>query len=56
MPFTRHPVGRVGAAQGDVLVHGDIVANLGRFTNHAETMVEEEIAANLGAGVNVYAR
>ena len=46
-------VGRVGAAQGDVLVDGDVVADLGGLADHDEAVVDEEIAADLRAGMDV---
>ena len=45
--------GRVGAAQRDVLVDGDVVADLGGLADHGEAMVDEEVRADLRAGMDV---
>src|SRR5688572_26417125 len=45
--------GRIGAAQGDVLVDGDLVADHRRLADHDEAVVDEEIASDLGAGMDV---
>ena len=45
--------GRVGAAERDMLVDGDVVADLGAFADHAEAVIEEEALADLGAGMDV---
>ena len=44
---------RVGAAQRDMLVNGDVVADLGALADDAEAVVEEEALADLRAGMNV---
>ena len=45
MAFPARAVGRVGATQSDILVHGDVIANLGSLADDAEAVIEEEIAA-----------
>ena len=44
---------RVGAAERDMLVDGDVVADLGGLADHAEAVVEEEALADLRAGMDV---
>ena len=44
---------RVGAAQRDMLVDGDVVADLGALADHAEAVIEEEALADLRAGMDV---
>ena len=44
---------RVGAAQRNVLVDRDVVADLGAFADHAEAVVEEETLADLRTGMDV---
>jgi hypothetical protein len=53
MALAADPGGRIGPAQRDVLVDGDIVADLRRFADHGEAMVDEEVAADPGAGMDV---
>jgi hypothetical protein len=48
-----HAVGRVGAAQRDALVDGHIVTDVGRLADHGEAVVDEQVAADLRAGMNV---
>ena len=44
---------RVGAAERDLLVDGDIVADLGAFADHAEPMIEEKALPDLRTRMNV---
>src|ERR1043165_2204865 len=42
-----------GAAEGDALVEHDVVADFGSFTDdHAHTVIDEEAAADDGAGMD----
>ena len=45
--------GRVGAAERDVLVDGDVVADLGGLADHGEAVIDEEALADLRAGMDV---
>lgn len=36
-----------------MLIDGDVVADFGAFSNHAETVIEKEALPNLSAGMNV---
>jgi hypothetical protein len=43
-----------GAAQGDAVVEGDVIADLGRLADHdAGPMIDEEAAADRAPGVDV---
>src|SRR5207248_11339914 len=53
MPLSANTLRRVGAAERHVLVNGDVVADLGRFANHAEAMVEKEALADPGTRMDV---
>ena len=53
MALAADPRRRIGPAQGDVLIDGDIIADLGGFADHGEAMVDKEIGADLGARMNV---
>src|SRR3546814_9508795 len=53
MGLARHSVSGVGAAQGDALVDGHLVADLGAFADHGEAVVDEEMAADGRAGMDV---
>src|SRR5690606_36935992 len=51
--FAALAVGGIGAAEGDALVDGHVVADLGGLTDHGEAVVDEEVAADLRAGMDV---
>ena len=45
-----------GAAQGDPVIDGAVVADLGGLTeNDAHAVVDEQLVADLGAGMNLNA-
>ena len=47
------PGRRIGPAQRDVLVDGDVVLDLGGLADHGEAMVDEEARADLRPGMDV---
>ncbi len=53
MALPADPVRRVGAAQRDILINGDVVANFRGFADHGEAMLDEEPRADLRTRMNV---
>ena len=53
MPLARHAIVRAGAAQGYALIDGDVVTDLRRLADDDEAVVDEEVASDLGTGVNI---
>jgi hypothetical protein len=49
-------VRRISTAQRDILIKGDIIANLRSFPNHGKTMVDKEALADAGTRMDVVAR
>lgn len=44
---------RIGAAQRHTLINGHLVTDFRRFADHHEAVIDEEIAADTGTGVDV---
>ena len=53
MALAGGPGRRIGAAQGDMLIDGDIVADFGALADHAEAVIEKEALSDPGARVDV---
>src|SRR5439155_16742387 len=56
MPFPAHARRRIGAAQGDVLIDRDVVADLRCLTDYAEAVIEKEAPADLRRWMDVDGR
>ncbi len=54
--FAADPGGRIGPAERDALIDGDVIADLGGLADNAEPVVEEKALAHLGTGMNVDGR
>jgi hypothetical protein len=53
MALAARAASRIGAAQRHALIDGHLVTDLGGLADHHEAVIDEEIAADTGTGVDV---